>query len=251
MILKVDWQELKSFADERGLSIQYVDFTTRYFLCAIDGAFELSCTIDIESPASVDQDDFETNYMPNGNILLEPKDLDSSILVRTKAAPQGWTFQARSVEFETSQLSSMYSKKNTLDDYGDCTIKFYDSNGTELTTQGTCDSSCVKTVLDFEPVYDFEIIGGLSKIAATPTNDVRLWVVGVPDVSVESGGSKEMISGINLKFITANDRLIVDGRTSKRMAYNATYHTNKLRIIVRHTAGEKHKIMMVFEYYKL
>lgn len=69
--MRVDWTTLKNFADDRKLSIQYVDINGRYFLRAIDGPFQLSHTIKKESPASSDQSDFETNYQSGGNGIVD------------------------------------------------------------------------------------------------------------------------------------------------------------------------------------
>lgn len=65
--LLVTWAEMKSFADSRGVSLQWVDLNGVYYIVGIDGAFSLSTKIIKESPASADQSDFETNYKDDGN----------------------------------------------------------------------------------------------------------------------------------------------------------------------------------------
>ena len=54
----------------------------------------------------------------------------------------------------------------------------------------------------------------------------------------------------NLKYIGVEEGVKVDGRAPKYMTYSATYHTTKLRLIFRHSAGFKHKMHMIFELFK-
>ncbi len=102
--------------------------------------------------------------------------------------------------------------------------------------------------MDWEPTYNFELIGGSAGILNIPTNDVRVWCVGVPDLTPAQGGTKVMVSGINFRF---KDFITLDGRVVKRMTYSPTYHSNKMRKIVTHEAGEKHRIEIVWEHYKV
>jgi hypothetical protein len=65
--MKVSWTKLKSFIDDRALSVQFVEFDNSYWLKGIDGGFELECDL-LKSPTdTTDLDDFETNYKPLGN----------------------------------------------------------------------------------------------------------------------------------------------------------------------------------------
>jgi hypothetical protein len=69
MIYKASWSDLKSFADNRNLSIQWFIKNGLYWLSAIDGQVELTTQITIvtPTPAGSDQEDFENNYKENGN----------------------------------------------------------------------------------------------------------------------------------------------------------------------------------------
>lgn len=66
--MEVSWTELKSFADSRKLSIQWIDLFNRYYLSAFDGYFALQCNL--LKTAGDDQTDFENNYKNAGNKLL-------------------------------------------------------------------------------------------------------------------------------------------------------------------------------------
>lgn len=194
-----------------------------------------------------------TNYFTTVNDQLnwlkqvepDPRDLDSRILVRTVAAKAGWTYQLNSPEFETSKLGSLLHDDVNGNALNQCTLKFYDTNNVELTTQQDCDTSCVKTVLDFEPPFDYEIVGGTIKPLAQITTDVRCWVTAVPDIAAPTG-SKVMVQDVNLKFVTPENGIVADGKVSKYLAYSNTYHSNKLRVTLKHPAGEKHKVAIWF-----
>lgn len=209
------------------------------------GDFECSVLKDSGS----DQTDFETNYKSNANKSLESLDADGVQVLRPKAAKAGWTYFMCPIEFTTAKLSSVYCKKHDDTNRAITTYKIYDSNGAEITAVEN-EGNAVKTVVDVEPTYDYEVIGGQLQQHTKPTTPVRLWVVGVPDVPENSGGTKEMVGGVNLKFIDPTDKVHADGRVSKYMTYNATYHTNKLRLIFRHDAGVQHEVMMVLEMFK-
>lgn len=182
---------------------------------------------------------------------LAPKDSDGSPLSRVKITTTGWSYQLHGIEVKTSQLDSIYSKNQDGTNFGFTTLKCYDSNNNQLTTQEDCDTNCVKTVVDWEPTYDYEIVGGFFKQASIPSSDIRLWVVGVPDVPAQYGGSKLFTANINLKYVGLEEGIKVDGRAPKYMTYNATYHSNKLRMILKHNAGEKHDVHVVFELFKV
>lgn len=179
---------------------------------------------------------------------LGPKDIDNAALYRLKMAPAGWTYQLLSLEVTTSLLNSLVSLHRDGTSRGDATIKFFNASDVELTDQTTMDSTCTKTVFEFEPSYDYEIIGGFVSIADQPVNDVRMWVVAVPDVPAAYGGSKVMANGPNFKFKTMIE---TDGRVAKRLSYDATNHTNKLQFVIKHTAGEQHNLMLNLEFYKV
>jgi hypothetical protein len=186
-----------------------------------------------------------------------PKDSDGSPLQRIKITTTGWHYRLHGVEFETSKLSSIEENKASGAAFGFTALKFYKlDNGSEVEITGGdlnqtfLDANCVKTVMDWEPTHDYEILGGLLKQIEKPTENVRVWVVGVPDVPEAYGGSKEFVTNVNMLYIGDLDGVKVDGRAPKYLTYSSSLHTNKMRLIVRHSVGFKHKIMMVFEIFK-
>lgn len=182
-----------------------------------------------------------------------PKDTDGAPLTRTKITQTGWHYQCHSIEFTTSKLNSGYNKDSSGAGLGFLTVKYFDSNGTELTagTQAELDSSCVMTRIDWEPTYDIEVIGGVLYQPTAPSSDVRLWVTAIPDLTVAQGGSVPFCQGgLNLKYMGTGEIYDIDGKTPKLLPYSATYHTNKFRIICRHDAGVQTAAMLVFKVFR-
>lgn len=185
---------------------------------------------------------------------MSPRDSDGVPYAKTKITTTGWAYQLHGLEFETSNLSSIYSKKYDGSDFGFCVIKcFKDSSGAlvECADQSDADLNCIVTQLDWHPTHDYEIVGGVFKQLALPNDDLRLWVVAVPDLPAASGGSKVFATNINLKYMGLEEGVKVDGRAPKYLTYSgAPYYTNKLRLILKHPAGLKHKAHMIFEIFK-
>ena len=247
--IDVSWTELKNFIDNRSLSCQYLDIGGKYYITAIDGLYALSC--EMLKDGGSDQTDFDTNYKSEGNKSFT--DADGATVIRPKAAKKGWTYHMCGIEFETSVLNSIYHKDVNGNDLNETTYKLYDSNDNEITVQATADTDCVKTVIEFEPTYDYEIIGGTIKYidSTNPLNtDFRVWVIAVPDLTPAQGGSKVMVESVNLQYVDPANGVEADGRASKLMAYDATYHTNKLQITVKHPAGGKEKFMLALELFR-
>jgi len=183
------------------------------------------------------------------------KDIDGALIVRTKAAKKGWSFWAVPIEFRTSTIdASLFCQYVNGSNVPGITGKIYDGDDNEITTPGLLNANlnnCVKTVIDFEPQFDFEIIGGQLRINANPAQDIRLWIVGAPDIPVEYGGSKEFASGINLKFMAPNASFEVDGRVTKFLTYDPQTHQGKIRILLKHPAGASVNMQIVIQLYRL
>lgn len=252
---RVDWATLKAFVDARGVPLQYIDYNGTYYLAALDGVFRLDCHIDKVSPASSDQVDFENNYKAAANARLSQFDSDGAAITRNKAAKKGWSFFGMPLEFQTARLNdTLYSKDFTLADRSFITLKAYDDNGSEVTTPGLLNANyatIVKTVIDVEPPYDYEIVGGEIRTTTSIITDMRMWVVAAPDIPANMGGSKEFGGGINMKYLSPGNVFSIDGMVTKFAPYSATLHTNKLRLIIRYPAGTNEEFMLVIRMFKL
>ena len=254
-MIQIDWTNLKALSTSKAIPLQYVEGPTVYTVYAVDESFVTYCVIDKSPSDTTDLDDFVNNYKAISNIPLNQQDTDGAKIVRIKAAKRGWTYCALPFEFSTSRLGStdLYSKMADGTDRSGISMKIYNASDVEITTPGLLGANlatAVKTVIDLEPAYDYELIGGTLRTLTDILSDMRLWIIAVPDISAASGGSKEMAGGVNLRYLSPGNEYHVDGRVSKSLTYSATYHTNKLRFILKYPAGEVETIAVTVEMYK-
>src|SRR6185436_1975610 len=100
--------------------------------------------------------------------------------------------------------------------------------------------TAVKTVLDWEPLYNYEIIGGSIDIppaivGSTPAG----WLVcaiGIPHIPAIYGGSVSFVYPCDLALVYTN-HVVSNGRATQYLTYSPTYHTNKMRWIFKHPSG--------------
>lgn len=252
MRIPLNWTTFKTQVTTGYLPYRYICVDNTYFIYAMDGSFEYETSIPMDGGA--DQLDFETNLKNAAFLTFTQFDTDGAEIVRTKAAKKGWSFWAVPVEITTATLGTMFAQTSDGANIPWITCKIYDGNNTEITTPGLAGinlTACVKTVIDFEPTFDFEIIGGALRINSNPSQDIRLWIVGAPDIPAQYGGSKEFASGINLKFLAPDSSFEIDGRVTKYLQYNPATHQGKMRIILRHPAGVQVNMQLVVHIYRL
>lgn len=259
------WTQWKVIYALKGSPFQYDDNGSQYNIWTYDGVEVHICQIwKGEVPYAVavdytqvqndsDKTDFETNYKSLGNNPLTQLDSDGAQIVRNKAAKKGWTFCSLPFEFETARLSdTLYSKDSSDVSRTFITMKAYNASDVEVTTPGLLNANLatiVKTVIDFEPPFDYEIIGGDLRTLTTISADMRLWIIAAPDIAAPNG-SKEMGGGINFRYLSPDNVFSVDGRVSKYATYHPTLHTNKIRLILKYPAGTNENILVVIQLYK-
>lgn len=251
MIYKTTFTAMKTYATINSLKFKWLEELDGYLVTLTDREITYQTYISKQIPSD-ELVDFETNFKPIPNLVAQ-EDTDGATIVRVKAARRGWTYGAIPIEFITSEIGSLYSKTLDGQDRAGITLKFYNSQGQEITDQGLLEineTGIVRTVVDFEPPYDYEVIGGVLRIGSDIAFDCRFWIIAVPDIPAGSGGSKEMAGGINLKFLAPQQSFHVDGRVSKTLVYSPTLHTNKLRFIFEHLAGTKTAIHINIELFR-
>lgn len=246
MSKRIHWSDFKTFVDDRKVPIHESSLGSDYLLEAFDGPVYRECKV---SAGSADHTDYTTNYQAAANISMT--DSNGIMLSRVKVTESGWAYQAHTVEFETGVLSSLYNKDHTEADLGLATLKCYNSSGTEMTTQLNATLGAVETVIDWEPDFDYEIIGGTFYQANVPATDVRMWVIAAPDIPAAYGGSVHFLEGgINLKMIGSSQSINTDGRTSKKLIYVEGTGSTKLRLVVRHGIGVTAPILIRFDIFR-
>jgi len=256
----VNWSDLKDFVDDKQISIQYLDIGGIYHLRAVDEVLVLGCELKKTATPGSDQLDFENNYKDDANKKIKEIDDEGRQISRIAAGKKGWTYLAHPIEITTSTIDGAFSADYTGTARIDFDMKLYDAQDAEITVQATADTDCVKTVVTFKPLYDYEIISGNIHQCCATTEDIRIWVLGGAFAVASNTpiSVKEFVGGLNLKNISVNDHIETDGRASKLMVKDITskglpfptYQGNCFQFIIRHPAGEKHDIMTVLEYFR-
>jgi hypothetical protein len=255
--IPLTWTELKAHISSIS-RLRFIDRNEFYLIYYFDDIdrFETS----IMKDSGTDQTDFENNYKNLANKPYEfPVDADGASLARPKLAPLGWTFQYHCLHFHTSELGSMHHKDISNNDINCTAMKFYElvnNEEVEITgddlNQTYLDSNCVKTTVTWEPAWDFELMGAKIR-ACDPVNGenyLYCWVQAAPDIPAQYGGSKTLISNLNFRCVSDREPVVIDGRASKHISYNATYHTGKFVVVLRHTAGLQIGIQLEIELFK-
>ena len=259
------WTDFKTLVASKGLLHQFVEDDNSVTPFAIDGnvAYKTFLVKAPESdvfPFTADYDkaandadlaDFEASFRASANRTLDPRASDGRLTVRDSTANRMANFKLRAISFITASTTGLHNVSPITDaDYGDVAVKLYDAAGA-LTTN---ESLAVKTVVDFEPHYDYEIIGGFIDLPSTlkdgTTNQWFISAVGVPDYPPAYFGQVDFVSEVNLEAVT-NQRVISDGRAVSYMPYNygGNPHTNLLRFTVKHPAGAQLRFQAYLEHF--
>lgn len=264
------WTDWKTVQSIKNYVLQYEEDALAYTIWGYDGPEIHTCKIYKGSIAYTETDytqqqndddksDFETNYKNNdaANAAIMPKSKDGRHAVRYTAANRTKNFKLRVFSFYSGKLLSNALVHNvnpvTDADYNDITVKIYNAQGGEITSS-LLQSTSVKTVIDWEPTYDFEIIGGyLDTPSSLKDGSSDAWflsVIGVPDYTIDQGGSVDYISETNLEAVTTQ-QMNSDGRAISFMAYNygGAPHTNKMRFVLKHPAGASKRFQFYVEHY--
>jgi hypothetical protein len=197
-------------------------------------------------------------------VTISEKDPDTGgIRLTPKFAPDGWHQQYFETEFETSKPNSIHEKDWHNVNIGFSSLKFYDDEDNELVQgqlsdqdyQALLDTDCVRTDLLWMPDHDYAIKSGFIAQRVVPEPNVYIWALGV-DLAEQYGGPQAVFAegGLNLCYVDARTRAGLDGVSPTIMYYEhpqlgAGQGTNRIRFVVRHPAGFKHKLQAVMEIF--
>jgi hypothetical protein len=249
--LETSWKALRDSVNAKGISsrLQWRENNGKYDITIFDGSMCMTASIPITKPRNADQYEFEKDFKSNSNKLLNPTDNGNSPLTRFKITETGWNYQLHGFAFETCKPNSDDLEDHEGNSLDYVTVKCYKENGEECENDQDAAVNCTKTIMDWMPNFDYEILGGILRQQNLPTEDVKVWVIGVPDIPQQFGGSKMFVVNANLKFIGLEEGICVDGRAPKHLQYSP-HNTNKIRVIIKHPTGYFHKIHMTFEIFK-
>lgn len=182
------------------------------------------------------------------------------LAVTPKFAPDGWHQQAYETEFETcnSGSDSIHEKNWLNEDIGFSSLKFYKVvNGVEVecSDQNDIDTNCIRTDLLWMPDFDYAIKSGWVAQKSVPASNVYVWALGA-DLDAQYGGPQSVFAegGINMTYVDSRSRVGLDGVSATILYYEHPQlgegcGTNRVRFVVRHAAGLKHRLQAVFELF--
>jgi hypothetical protein len=254
-------------------------------IISLDYMTLLGITLDIYFKAELSTDDKTTldalivahtgEPMPPEAVLIQLENHDEEGRPYTKdvITEPIWHYSPRSLDFYTSKHESLYNRSHLCDpnnvttggtidgslDLGDASMHFFDGTNTAL-TQGAEESdvdfqtrltgNCTKTVIEFEPHWDYDVIGAKLQIRNPPSDRAYFWFVAAPDIPAEYGGSVVFMGGgMNLHFFSESETFYCDAKTVSRVTYDSVYHSGKVAIVAKHNVGVQIGIQMIYKFY--
>lgn len=160
------------------------------------------------------------------------------VLTQDQIKFEGWYLSPQWMDFTTSVSGSLYNCDKNQVDLGFSTISFYDQNDVVLVDQESIAASCVKTVVDWQPTFDYAMLEIHFHQETAPTASVRVWAIGAPssvNLALNNGGAD--ISLFDIETVVAS---VKQNPTVAR--YVNGLDTNKLRFIFRHDVNFQHHI---------
>ena len=233
--MRVDWAHLKNFIDNTNLHhfVNYMELTDNTFVWISYQNENFSVMLAV---GTTDYEDFENNYKSKA-VLKNDITTDGVKFSRSTKVNLTRFFQSHFSVIETS--TDMNS-----DDSGYTTIVRFDENGqvTDVSTE------TVRTTLNFEPNFNYELYGGGVESIDELTKDFYVSAIVAPDIPSETGGNINVVR--NKLLLKPSEHVFRSGLGTRELIYNADIHSNKLRIEIRHEKGEQTKFQIEIQYYK-
>lgn len=249
MNINMSYAELKDFAEQRNLVMQYYETDGLYFLAAKDDYFFASCKIN----NSVDIDDFELNYKDSSNLTMT--DGTGRSFFRSAITEKGWAYLALCLSINAFDSSNPVRCKKLDGTSYDMDVKYFDEQfgGDEITSynQLTLDTSAkrMEVILDIE--QDYELIKGQtfsdSSCAYPLFLDVSNGAADLGDQYV-----RPFVLGLDL---SDSNHYESDGKAPKKLLSSldgVPVVANKFKIYLRRTQAisTEYKFSMLFEFYR-
>jgi hypothetical protein len=232
--MRVDWKTLKKFIEDTSLYhyTNYLEFPDETFVWISYQNQNFECLL---SKGSQDFNDFDVNFKSKA-VLKDDISNDGRPFARITHVKEGRYLHDYFVEFETSS-------KIINDNSGIFYVKLFDENGHE-TDDGT---QAVKTCINFEPNYTYELYGGGLETIDTMTEVFYASAIINPDVPENQGGNFVKIR--NKRLLQPKENIFKSGFGTVEMKYIEGYHTNAMRVDISHVKGIKQKFQYEVQFY--
>ena len=174
-------------------------------------------------------------------------DADGAVLTRPKMAAAGRHYQLHGMSFTTAGWGSMKQIDAKVVDRQYAQLSFYDHDDVECSGTAEMYKVCT-TRVDWEPPFDYEIMGGKFHQYGSPSGELILNVVALPDIPAAMGGNVEFVLATDLRFIGPDTGLEILGHTTSELKYSP-YHTNKISMTFHHASGIQHEMFIGFDIF--
>lgn len=185
--------------------------------------------------------------------------------IKLQIADADLSYTPRSFDFAAGKLNSLYNRGLGGDgtvagaaDYGDASMKFFDSSMEELVQgveesgvdfQTRLDSNCTATEVIWTSAFDRKPIGATIQVGNAPTFDAYLWAY--VDLSVLGLGKQPYLDGgFNLSLFAEKQPYRIDARTTADDPIPAGI---PIGFLVRHgllTDSTRFKLQIMMEFFK-
>jgi hypothetical protein len=180
--------------------------------------------------------------------LDESRDSDGVPLQRLKIAANGAKFKTHHIYFKTSDLDSLKERKEDGTSYDYSTLKLFDINGIEITDSAN-EGDAVKTVVEFEPPFTYEIIGGGIYQASVPASSLIVHAIFAPTIPEAYGGQIHFINEGHLEMMGTGKVVDIDGYVPKKINYDSVNHSGRFNFVFHHAAGLQHELLMFIKIF--
>lgn len=175
-------------------------------------------------------------------------DDDGATMVHPKMAATGRHYQLHGMTFTTATEGSFKQLDENHNNLNYGTMEFRDNDRAVISGIENMHKVCC-TVVDWEPPFDYEIMGGMFHQRAMPSGELILNVTALPDIPAANGGNIRFVVSSDLRFIGPDTGLHVLGHTTSELTHDPVLHTNKLRMTLHHGSGVQHDMYMAFEIF--
>jgi hypothetical protein len=239
--VSLTWPQLKAFYDvyKAVCQINFIDMTSYYYIWINFRGQKIYCPELLKADAAT----FEP-YKVNCNILENER-------TRITTCKQGRKYHSRYISFDTAADTDQFDNTDYLEQsFGDCTYTMRDAQGAITTIA----ANCKETHLDFEPHFDYELQGGIldipAELAGNSDDAWEVHVLAVPDIPAASGGCIVFIANPHIKWLKGKTLTVDASLNPSELKYSSTYHTNKIRIIIKHPLGAKSNFQINYKIFK-
>lgn len=217
---------------------------------------------------------FEDKFLAQRWLMgWQPQDTEGRPYFRQVITAPDWYYSPRSLDFYTAKYGSLYNRQHIPDvsnsvsgaaidamqDIGDAWLDFYDLSNTLMTKgaeesaeafQARLTSDCYKTVMNFEPLFDYDVMGAKIQFRNVPDDRAYFWAVLAPDIPAEWGGNVVFMGGgMNIAFQDNRDTFVCDGKSVARVYYDPVYHSGKMSVILLHNPGVQIGMQFILQFY--